>query len=173
MSPRRTRTPNNKAIYELAAAIASSTYGFNMASYAGSIHDAKPELENVCGTAGCIAGHGAAIWQHTRTTTSQFKNLLDKEYYYADPLRVAKELGLTQELASQLFIPNTKAASFRAPAGHRLHINRCMAVGALQRLATTGEVRFDRADADGVQLLPEVEALLPKFQPKPKDTTKS
>ena len=81
-----------------------------------------------CGTAGCIAGHGFALW-------SDLPRKGGKDVRYV-PMNCAKKLGLNEDQATAMFLPNSMS-----------DITKPMAVAALRRFALTGEIYFDPADA--------------------------
>ena len=78
-----------------------------------------------CGTAGCIAGHGFALWPELPRRGDKYV-----------PMDCAEKLGLSESQAYGMFLPYGLET-----------ITKPVAVAALRRFALTGEIYFDPADA--------------------------
>ncbi len=91
-----------------------------------------------CGSAGCIAGFGATLWNN------MFRRY-DKRYFADFSGPIAKRLGLSTQQKQQLFTPQDYSVCFKDKNYSTVYyeaITRAGAVTTLRRLAKTGEVEW-------------------------------
>lgn len=103
-------------IMKLADFIGEAKFPFDMCSY---------EVPS-CGTAGCIAGHAAALWPG-----------LDDDGFF-DPVKVDNKLGLNDKQTEELFYPKSV---FNGKSILSL-ITRGCAIECLRNFVITGKIRF-------------------------------
>lgn len=125
---------------ELADFIASSTYSFDMA---------QPTAQPSCGTAGCIGGHAAVLWEDIRDTDWN----VDSGYSWRDEA-LAEKLGISwhahraicypgDDDSADIFFVDTEAGIDYAK------VTRESAVDMLRNFARTGKVVW-RQFPDGI-----------------------
>lgn len=103
------------------------------------------KIKHVCGTAACIGGHAAVMFDELEGKSNIGKE--DGADYWPATLRaeVQEKLGLDFSQAQKLFYPNTKRAFFQVEnKKSKRFITKAHAVAVLKNWIKTNKIEWDK-----------------------------